>query len=219
MKTITELLNEELSFDKQPDIKNLQNTIENLKKEIAAIDLSDDLDEETLKANSEEAESIRIKLVNAEKTLINNAKAYGCNNIKQLCELTSEGYISNYEGSDVIGDLMYDLQLYHCKNDAVLYSDGRLVFFMVFKDIVTMCRFFMEFFHYEDKFTGEDNPKDGKWHLYFDAHGDPGTGIENKSITFHLIYDAKGNTIKEIDDAINGMIGRLSKRKKEKENI
>lgn len=210
MKGFNELINESSSR-----IKDMQNKIKELK---AKLDTYKNVDDgSTTITDEKEYVEIWKQIDQTKRNIISLAKSEGNYTIKQLCDLT-DGIIECYPGTDVIGDFMYDLQLYQEKSSATLYSDGRLVFFMTFKDVVTMCRFFMEFFHYEDKFTGEDNPKDGKWHFYFDAHGDPGTGIDNKSITFHLIYNAKGNSIKEIDDAVNNMIARLAKKKKEQES-
>lgn len=219
MKGFTDLVKESESIDIaiESQIKNAQEKIKELESKLEDLKQYDGNDALATYSDEEECARIFSQINQTKKNIVNLAMSEGTYTIKQLCELTG-GTVDCYPGTDVIGDLMHDLQLYHAKNHAMLYSDGRLVFFMTFKDVVTQCRFFMEFFHYEDKFTGEDNPKDGNWHLYFDAHVDPGTGITNKSITFHLIYNAKGNSIKEIDEAVNNMIARLAKKKKEQEN-
>lgn len=48
--------------------------------------------------------------------------------------------------------------------------------------------------------------------MYFDAHGDPGTGIDDKHIKFNLCYNAKTNKMSEIDNAINELIDLLNKK-------
>ena len=113
--------------------------------------------------------------------------------IKDIVSNEDIGYIKDYGKSLEVGQKINELDMYDSKNGACLYSDGRLIFFMVFNDLSQMTKFFMTFYKYEDKFTGEENPKDGKWHLYFDAHGDPGAGIDDKHIKFNLCYNAKTN--------------------------
>ena len=132
--------------------------------------------------------------------------------IKDIVSNEDIGYIKDYGKSLEVGQKINELDMYDSKNGACLYSDGRLIFFMIFNDLSQMTKFFMTFYKYEDKFTGEENPKDGKWHLYFDAHGDPGTGIDDKHIKFNLCYNAKTNKISEIDNAINELIDLLNKK-------
>ena len=132
--------------------------------------------------------------------------------IKNQISKEDIGYIKDYGNSLEVGQKMNELDMYDSKDGACLYSDGRLIFFMVFKDLSQMTKFFMTFYKYEDKFTGEENPKDGKWHLYFDAHGDPGTGIDDKHIKFNLCYNAKSNKISEIDNAIQELNTLLNKK-------
>lgn len=119
------------------------------------------------------------------------------------------GYIQSYGKSYQCGEIMNALQMTESIPGATLYGDGRLIFFMTFNNFPMMVRFFMLFYKYEDKYTGESDPKDGKWHLYFDAHGDPGTGITNNNITFHLCYNAKTQKLSEIDKAIDEIYKRL----------
>lgn len=121
------------------------------------------------------------------------------------------GYVSEYGRSIEFTNKLVEHGMYHEPNEgATLYPDGRLIFFLSFKDVVQLCRFMVEF-KYEDKFTGEDEIHDGKWHFYFDLHGDPLTGVDNKCARFHLIYCAKSKYIDEIDNALDDLIKQIDK--------
>lgn len=124
------------------------------------------------------------------------------------------GYVSSYKNSIKFTQALVDHGMYHDASEgATLYPDGRLIFFLQFKDVVHICRFFTEFYKFEDKFTGEDELHDGAWHLYFDVHGDPLTGVEGKFARFHLIYNAKSNDLDEIDKALDKILEQINKSK------
>ena len=52
---------------------------------------------------------------------------------------------------------------------------------------------------------------DNKWHLYFDIHGDPLTGVEYKTTCWHLEYRSKDRKLEKLDKAIEDFYNELDK--------
>ena len=56
-----------------------------------------------------------------------------------------------------------------------------------------------------------DRNLDNKWHVYFDIHGDPMTGVDNKSTCWHLEYRCKDRKLEKLDVALDEFYEELEK--------
>jgi hypothetical protein len=63
---------------------------------------------------------------------------------------------------------------------------------------------YLEIFDYHSKL-------DNKWHVYFDIHGDPMTGVEYKRTRWHLEYRSKDRKLENLDKAIDEFYVELEK--------
>ena len=140
------------------------------------------------------------------------------NTINELCDSVETKYISNYKDSNKIRKVLAEKNLIEPldskQNDnytgAVLYKGGHLIYFFWFHKMEYLCAFlvhmhkYLEIFDYHSKL-------DNKWHLYFDIHGDPLTGVENKSTCWHLEYRCKDRKLENLDKAIDDFYNELDK--------
>lgn len=147
------------------------------------------------------------KITNA----VDDAKKY-----KKISEITNDTethYVSNYGESYKLIDMLckYDLLEEDHKSSAALYPDGKfgkLTYWLTFSDMSVLCRFLVGFNDIIEQYAYK-KIHDGKWHLAFDIHDDPMTGVENKTVTFLLEYKSKTDNLKEINDAIDDLCEKI----------
>lgn len=149
------------------------------------------------------------KITNA----IDDAEQY--DKVKEIVNDTETHYVSDYKNSDKLLDVLRECNL--LENDhgmgGTLYSSGWqgvLTYWLSFSDMSILCRFLVAFNDYIEKFT-YDKIHDGKWHMCFDIHDDPLTGVENKTTTFLLQYKSKTTELSEIDNAIDELCEQIKK--------
>ena len=158
-----------------------------------------------------------IKIDGAEKT--NQVDDYSkFNTINELCDSVDTHYISNYKDTSKIKDILFKKNLIEAPDEGrnkgydggTLYKGGHLVFFFWFHKMEYLCAFlvfmhkYLEVFDYNKKL-------DNKWHVYFDIHGDPLTGVENKTTCWHLEYRSKDRSLEKLDKAIEDFYNELDK--------
>lgn len=129
--------------------------------------------------------------------------------VKDITSDVEIGYVSDYGDSSKLLDILRKCNL--LENDhgdgGVLYKNGwygTLTYWLSFSDMSTLCRFLVAFNKYADTFT-YDKIHDGKWHMCFDIHDDPLTGVDSKTTTFLLQYFSKTTKLDEINKAINDL--------------
>ena len=140
------------------------------------------------------------------------------NTINELCDSVETHYISNYKDSNKIRKILAEKKLIEPldskQNDnysgAVLYKGGHLVYFFWFHKMEYLCAFLVYMHKYLEIFDYDSN-LDNKWHLYFDIHGDPMTGVERKSTCWHLEYRCKDRKLENLDKAIDEFYEELEK--------
>ena len=138
------------------------------------------------------------------------------NTINELCDSVDTHYISNYKDSNKIRKVLVEKNLIEpieSNNDyegAVLYKGGHLVYFFWFYKMEYLCAFLVYMHKYLEVFDYHKT-LDNKWHLYFDIHGDPLTGVENKSTCWHLEYRCKDRKLENLDKAIDEFYEELNK--------
>lgn len=135
------------------------------------------------------------------------------NTINELCDSVETHYISNYKDSNKISQKLFELHLIEedqKETPGVLYKGGRLLYFFYFKKMEYLCAFLVYLHKYLEVFDYDRN-LDNKWHLHFDIHGDPMTGVDNKSTCWHLEYRSKDRKLEKLDDAINDFYQELEK--------
>ena len=140
------------------------------------------------------------------------------NTINELCDSVETHYIDNYKDSNKIRKILAEKKLIEPldskQNDnysgAVLYKGGHLVYFFWFHKMEYLCAFLVYMHKYLEIFDYDDN-LDNKWHLYFDIHGDPMTGVERKSTCWHLEYRSKDRKLEKLDKAIDEFYEELEK--------
>ena len=135
------------------------------------------------------------------------------NTINELCDSVETHYISHYKDSNKISKKLYELNLIEKdqKNTGgVLYKGGHLVYFFYFHKMEYLCAFLVYMHKYLEIFDYDRN-LDNKWHVYFDIHGDPMTGVDNKSTCCHLEYRCKDRKLEKLDAALNEFYEELEK--------
>lgn len=170
-----------------------------------------------MKKISELINESAIKIDGAEKT--NQVDDYSkFNTINELCDSVDAHYISNYKDTSKIKDILFKKNLIEAPDEGrnkgydggTLYKGGHLVFFFWFHKMEYLCAFlvfmhkYLEVFDYNKKL-------DNKWHVYFDIHGDPLTGVEYKTTCWHLEYRSKDRSLKKLDKAIEDFYNELDK--------
>lgn len=136
--------------------------------------------------------------------------------VKQITKDTETHYVSDYGDSSRLLDVLREVGLLEKDHGdgGVLYPDGWqgvLTYWLSFSDMATLCKFLVAFDKYAEKFT-YDKVHDGKWHMCFDIHDDPLTGVENKTTTFLLQYKSKTKELDEIDKAIDDLCEEIKKK-------
>lgn len=135
------------------------------------------------------------------------------NTINELCDSTETHYISHYKDSDKISKKLYELHLIEedqKETGGVLYKGGRLLYFFYFHKMEYLCAFLVYMHKYLEIFDYDRN-LDNKWHVHFDIHGDPMTGVDNKSTCWHLEYRSKDRKLEKLDKAIDEFYEELEK--------
>ena len=135
------------------------------------------------------------------------------NTINELCDSVETHYISNYKDSNKISQKLFDLHLIEDdqkETPGVLYKGGRLLYFFYFHKMEYLCAFLVYMHKYLEIFDYDRN-LDNKWHVYFDIHGDPMTGVDNKSTCWHLEYRSKDRKLEKLDAAIDEFYQELEK--------
>jgi hypothetical protein len=135
------------------------------------------------------------------------------NTINELCDSVETHYINNYKDSNKISQKLYELHLIEedqKETSGVLYRGGRLLYFFYFKKMEYLCAFLVYLHKYLEVFDYDRN-LDNKWHVYFDIHGDPLTGVEYKTTCWHLEYRSKDRSLKKLDKAIEDFYNELDK--------
>ena len=135
------------------------------------------------------------------------------NTINELCDSVETHYINNYKDSNKISQKLFELHLIEedqKETSGVLYRGGRLLYFFHFKKMEYLCAFLVYLHKYLEVFDYDRN-LDNKWHVYFDIHGDPMTGVDNKSTCWHLEYRCKDRKLEKLDAAINDFYQELEK--------
>lgn len=170
-----------------------------------------------MKKISELINESAIKIDGAEKT--NQVDDYSkFNTINELCDSVDTHYISNYKDTSKIKDILFKKNLIEAPDEGrnkgydggTLYKGGHLVFFFWFHKMEYLCAFlvfmhkYLEVFDYNKKL-------DNKWHVYFDIHGDPLTGVEYKTTCWHLEYRSKDRSLEKLDKAIEDFYNELDK--------
>ena len=136
--------------------------------------------------------------------------------VKQITQDTETHYVSDYGDSSRLLDTLRELGLLEKDHGdgGVLYPSGWqgvLTYWLSFSDIPTLCKFLVAFDKYAEKFT-YDKVHDGKWHMCFDIHDDPLTGVDNKTVTYLLSYKSNTKELDEIDKAIDYLCEELKKK-------
>lgn len=135
------------------------------------------------------------------------------NTINELCDSVETHYINNYKDSDKISKKLFELHLIEEDQKeipGVLYKGGRLLYFFHFHKMEYLCAFLVYMHKYLEIFDYDRN-LDNKWHVYFDIHGDPMTGVDNKSTCWHLEYRSKDRKLEKLDAAIDEFYQELEK--------
>lgn len=135
------------------------------------------------------------------------------NTINELCDSVDVGYISKYKDSNKISKKLFELNLIEDDQKdtgGVLYKGGRLLYFFYFHKMEYLCAFLVMMHKYLEIFD-YNRILDNKWHVYFDIHGDPLTGIDNKSTCWHLEYRSKDRKLEKLDAAIDEFYEELNK--------
>ena len=151
----------------------------------------------------------------AEKNKIDYSKY---NTINELCDSVETHYIDNYKESNKIKKVLLEKNLIEPLDSkqnkdyegGVLYKGGHLVYFFWFHKMEYLCAFLVHMHKYLEIFDYHKT-LDNKWHLYFDIHGDPLTGVENKSTCWHLEYRCKDRKLENLDKAIDDFYNELDK--------
>lgn len=136
--------------------------------------------------------------------------------VKQITKDTETHYVSDYGDSSRLLDTLRELGLLEKDHGdgGVLYPDGWqgvLTYWLSFSDVVPLCKFLVAFDKYAEKFS-YDKVHDGQWHMSFDIHDDPLTGVDNKTVTYLLSYKSKTKELDEIDKAIDDLCEELKKK-------
>lgn len=156
-----------------------------------------------------------IKTGGAEITnAVDNSDDY--DTVKQITQDTETHYVSDYGDSSRLLDVLRECGLLEKDHGdgGVLYPNGWqgvLMYWLSFSDMSTLCKFLVAFDEYAEKFT-YDKVHDGKWHMCFDIHDDPLTGVDNKTTTFLLQYKSKTKELDEIDKAIDDLCEKIKNR-------
>jgi len=170
-----------------------------------------------MKKISELINESAIKIDGAEKT--NQVDDYSkFNTINELCDSVDTHYISNYKGTSKIKDILFKKNLIEAPDKGrnkgydggTLYKGGHLVFFFWFHKMEYLCAFLVFMHKYLEVFD-YNRKLDNKWHLYFDIHGDPLTGVEYKTTCWHLEYRSKDRSLEKLDKAIEDFYNELDK--------
>lgn len=145
---------------------------------------------------------------------VDNTNEY--DTVKQITKDTETHYVSDYGDSARLLDTMRELGLLEKDHGmgGTLYSSGWqgvLTYWLSFSDVVPLCKFLVAFDKYAEKFS-YDKVHDGKWHMCFDIHDDPLTGVDNKTVTYLLSYKSKTKELDEIDKAIDDLCEELKKK-------
>ena len=135
--------------------------------------------------------------------------------VKEITNDTETHYVSDYGDSKRLLDVLRECNLLEedLGMGGTLYSSGWqgvLTYWLTFKDMAVLCRFLVAFNKYAEVFT-YDKVHDGKWHMCFDIHDDPLTGVDSKTTTFLLQYKSKSTELSEIDYAIDELCGEIKK--------
>ena len=136
--------------------------------------------------------------------------------VKQITQDTETHYVSDYGDSSRLLDTLRELGLLEKDHGdgGVLYPSGWqgvLTYWLSFSDMPTLCKFLVAFDKYAEKFDYE-KVHDGKWHMCFDIHDDPLTGVDNKTVTYLLSYKSNTKELDEIDKAIDNLCEELKKK-------
>lgn len=170
-----------------------------------------------MKKISELINESAIKIDGAEKT--NQVDDYSkFNTINKLCDSVDVHYISNYKDTSKIKDILFKKNLIEAPDEGrnkgydggTLYKGGHLVFFFWFHKMEYLCAFLVFMHKYLEVFD-YNRKLDNKWHLYFDIHGDPLTGVEYKTTCWHLEYRSKDRSLEKLDKAIEDFYNELDK--------
>ena len=127
-----------------------------------------------------------------------------------MCDKESVGYIQEYGKSGEICRKLEEIGFVDSVDGGTLYDDGRLIFWLNFKDTAKVQKFFLYFFEYEDKVEFGHEENDGKWHLMFDSHDDPGARVEEGVCLFLLQYFAETGKLSEVDGAIEDILFKIN---------
>ena len=156
--------------------------------------------------------SIRRQLLRerAERGHIKESKEKKDTEISRLCDKESVGYIQEYGKSGEISRKLEEIGFVDSVDGGTLYNDGRLIFWLNFKDTAKVQKFFLYFFEYEDKVEFGHEENDGKWHLMFDSQDDPGARVEEGVCLFLLQYFAETGKLSEVDGAIEDILFKIN---------
>ena len=149
------------------------------------------------------------KITNA----VDNRNEY--DTVAQITNDTDTQYVDNYGNSYKLLDTLRKCNL--LENDhgdgGVLYKNGWqgvLTYWLTFSRMDILCRFLVAFNKYAEKFSYE-KVRDGQWHMSFDIHDDPLTGVDNKTVTYLLEYKSKTTKLDEIDKAVDELCEEIEK--------
>lgn len=156
-------------------------------------------------------EDIRRQLLRerAERRHIREDRERKDTEIARLCSKESTDYIREYGKSEEICKKLREIGFVDGAEGGTLYDDGRLIFWLTFKEAVKVQKFFLYFFEYEDKVDFGHEEPDGKWHLMFDSHDDPGARIDDGVCQFLFEYFAESGKLSEVDGAIEEIISKI----------
>ena len=144
------------------------------------------------------------------------------NKVSQITNDTETHYVSNYGDSSKLLDVLRRCKL--LENDhgdgGVLYKSGWcgvLTYWLTFSRMDVLCRFLVAFNKYAEQYNYAENKNrhDGQWHMAFDIHDDPLTGVDNKTVTYLLQYESKSNELDEIDKAVDELVEEIEKKWKD----
>lgn len=136
--------------------------------------------------------------------------------VKQITDDTETHYVDNYGNSGKLLETLRKCNLLEKDrgDGGVLYQNGWqgiLTYWLRFSRMDVLCRFLVAFNKYAEKYSYE-KVHDGQWHMSFDVHDDPLTGVDNKTVTYLLQYKSKTTKLDEIDKAVDTLCEEIEKK-------